>query len=100
MRDNGKMVGLFVPKSLRNAYMTKQNNKSHINPYQNIYKHATYTRTFRGRPKELNFDANFLTDVTELRSNSIASTFAFGTSLMIASLVLCPTAMFLTPIIT
>lgn len=60
----------------------------------------TNTSTFKGRPNELKFDAKFLIDVIELRSNSIASSFASGTCLMIASLDRLPTPTFLTPIMT
>lgn len=60
----------------------------------------SYMRRFRGSPNELNSDAKFLTDANELRSNSIASIFAVGISLTIASLTSFPEAIFLTPITT
>lgn len=60
----------------------------------------TYIKRFKGRPEEVNLDANFLTEVEELRSNSMVSTLAPGIFLTIASLTSFPAAIFLTPIIT
>jgi hypothetical protein len=57
-------------------------------------------RMLSGRPEELNPAANFLTDAIELRSNSIASIFAVGFPLIIASLTSRPAVIFLTPITT
>lgn len=55
---------------------------------------------FNGKPEALKSFANFLTDVIELRSNSMASTLAEGISFTIASLTSLPAAIFLTAIIT
>ena len=72
---------------------------------RNIVCHQSFIinphiKRFKGRPEELKSDANFLTDASELRSNSMKSTLAAGISLTIASLTSLPAAIFLTPIIT
>ena len=55
---------------------------------------------FRERLEDLKSDANFLTDDSELRSNSMASTLALEISFTIASLTSFPAAMFLMAMIT
>lgn len=54
---------------------------------------------FSGKPEEIYSDANFLTDVIELRSNCITSILAVGISLSIASLTFLPASKFLIAII-
>ena len=51
-------------------------------------------------PREMNSDANFLTDANELRSNSMTATLAAGTSFTIASFTSLPALVFLTAMIT
>lgn len=60
----------------------------------------SYMRRFKGRFNDLYAAANFLTDTIELKSNSMASTFAVGLSFTIASLTSLPATMFLTAMIT
>ncbi len=55
---------------------------------------------FSGRPKDIYSEANFLTDVIELRSKCITSILAVGISLSIVSLTFLPASKFLTAIIT
>jgi len=57
-------------------------------------------RMFKGRPKDVYSDAKFLTDVIELRSNSMTSISALGISLSIASLPFLPASRFRTAITT
>lgn len=57
-------------------------------------------RRLSGRPVELKSEANFRTEASELRSNSMASTLAVGISLTMVSRTSLPAAMFLTPMIT
>lgn len=55
---------------------------------------------FNGRPEDVNLDAKFLTDLRELRSNSMASILAAGFSFMIPSRTVSPRGMFRIPITT
>lgn len=41
----------------------------------------TYIKMFKGRPEDLNWVANLVTDSIELRSNSMVSILALGFSL-------------------
>lgn len=61
---------------------------------------GAYMSIFSGRPEDVNSEANFLTEAIELRSSSIASTFADGISLLIFSFTSLAAAIFLTPIMT
>jgi len=60
----------------------------------------SYIKIFNERPYELNFEAKFRIDVIELRSSSMTSTLAVGTSLSIASLTVFAPIISITPIIT
>lgn len=75
-------------------------NYSNVNKFRSVVIHISYISIFSGRFKELNFDANFLIDAIELRSNSIASTLASGTCLTISCLTSFPVQRFLTAIMT
>uniref|UniRef100_A0A2P2K9H1 Short-chain dehydrogenase n=1 Tax=Rhizophora mucronata TaxID=61149 RepID=A0A2P2K9H1_RHIMU len=66
----------------------------------NVMTPALLMSRFRGMPKEMNSDANFLTEAIELRSNSITSILAEGISLRNASFTSLPALTFLTAMTT